>query len=373
VLDRQSGDEHERDGPQLESGVDQAQGREHEDRRGERHPPERARQRHRGAQPGRAEQEQRHTARQQQRRREVQRRRRVPDGVLDTGGEHQDAQQHRHERVRESLEDLPDALHRVGGGGERVLGAGQLVHEQGPPHARGDDEPEQCRDEQVGVDVQATRAHGDRHDRLAEGDQDHQAVAFDDVRWVQGQAALAVPDRHGPDDDRGEPPHEVAPGFDGHELGGEDRRDRGEVGDEDRAEGAGGLEVHEAVDEDDDEHPDREPDAALFEGLGDAEADDEPAGHGAQDEDAAGGPLGRDDVGEPRVSGEHPPDESEHEHGLDEAQERVVGDEPGELGDDEDEDEVEEQLERRDAEVFVVLGRFDAFGEPAGEDACHEH
>ncbi|KPC69038.1 hypothetical protein ADL26_19375, partial [Thermoactinomyces vulgaris] len=58
---------------------------------------------------------------------------------------------------------------------------------------------------------------------------------------------------------------------------------------------------------------------------------------------------------------------------LDEAHERVVGDERGELGDGEDEDEVEEQLQRGDREVVLVGHGVDAFDEPVGEEACHEH
>nr|WP_245598523.1 hypothetical protein [Glycomyces arizonensis] len=296
----------------------------------------------------------------------------MPDGVLDPRGEHDDAEQHRNERVRESVEDLPDPLHLVARLGQRLLGPRHLVDEQRPPQAGGDGEAEDRREEQIAVERQPRGPDADGHHRLAEGDDDDQAVALGDVPRVQGEPLLVVKDRDRPHDDGRERPQQVPPQPLGAQLGGEDGGDGGHVGDEDRPDRLGGLEVHQAVDDHDDEHAHGDPDLALLEGDRDAHADQQPAGHGDQDEDAARRAHRRDHVRQPAVTGEHPPQEPEHEHRLEEAGERVVGDQGGELGDDEDEDEVEEDLQRADPQLVFVLGRFDVLHEPLRESVC-EH
>ena len=62
-----------------------------------------------------------------------------------------------------------------------------------------------------------------------------------------------------------------------------------------------------------------------------------------------------DDAGEPRVADPRPPQQGEHDHPLGHAGPgRVADHEPRHLGDREHEDEVEEELERRD--TLLALG-----------------
>nr|WP_246039752.1 hypothetical protein [Glycomyces buryatensis] len=110
----------------------------------------------------------------------------------------------------------------------------------------------------------APRTHADGHDRFAERDDDDQAVPLGDVRRMERESALAVEDRDRPHDGGGQRPQRVAPDA-VRELGAEDGADGGEVRQEDRAERGRGLDVHEAVDDHDDEHADGEPHAAVLE------------------------------------------------------------------------------------------------------------
>jgi hypothetical protein len=104
------------------------------------------------------------------------------------------------------------------------------------------------------------------------------------------------------------------------------------------------------VDRDDDQVAHAEGQAAAVERAGDGEGQDEVSGHAAEQDHPLAQLARRDRVGQPRVAAVHPPDEREHDHDLPEGLKRqVVGQHGGELRDREDEDEVEEQLERRDA------------------------
>jgi hypothetical protein len=51
-----------------------------------------------------------------------------------------------------------------------------------PPQARDDGDPKEGRPEHPGVEREPRRAHTDGHDRLAEGDDDDQPEALDEVR-----------------------------------------------------------------------------------------------------------------------------------------------------------------------------------------------
>ena len=84
--------------------------------------------------------------------------------------------------------------------------------------------------------------------------------------------------------------------------------------------------------------------------LRDRQRQHEVRGHSAEQQQAPAGAIGRDGVREPRVAGVHPPDHAEHQSHLREAaQVGVQHEHARQLRDGEDEDEVEEQLERRDA------------------------
>ena len=90
--------------------------------------------------------------------------------------------------------------------------------------------------------------------------------------------------------------------------------------------------------------------AAAVEGVGDGEGQHQVPRHAAQQDRPLAQPARRDRVRQPRVAAVHPPDQGEHDHDLAQRLPRqVVGQHRGELRDREDEDEVEEQLERGDA------------------------
>ena len=94
--------------------------------------------------------------------------------------------------------------------------------------------------------------------------------------------------------------------------------------------------------------PEREP--AATEGVRRREREQEVARHAAEQQQPAVRALRRNGVREPGVAAVHPPDQREHQLDADDrADGRLLEDDVRELGDREDEDEVEEQLERRDS------------------------
>src|SRR6202043_3101430 len=104
------------------------------------------------------------------------------------------------------------------------------------------------------------------------------------------------------------------------------------------------------MDERDDEIADAEEYAAIGEGGGNGERDQEEPAHPDQQQEPNGDVAGWDRIGQPRVPAVHPPDIAEEQEHLEEAVEgRVAEQQAGQLCDGEDEDEVEEQLERADA------------------------
>ena len=93
--------------------------------------------------------------------------------------------------------------------------------------------------------------------------------------------------------------------------------------------------------------PEREP--AATEGVRRREREEEVARHAAEEEQPAVRALRGNRVREPGVAAVHPPDQREHHaHAHHRADGRLLEDDVRELGDREDEDEVEEQLERGD-------------------------
>ncbi len=91
-----------------------------------------------------------------------------------------------------------------------------------------------------------------------------------------------------------------------------------------------------------------EQDAAVAEGLGDAQGDDQHAAHRGEHAEAIQVLIGIDAVGEPSVGAPGPPDGGEDEQPFAEPRPpRVVRHLERHLGEREDEDQVEEELERR--------------------------
>src|SRR4029453_17289769 len=104
----------------------------------------------------------------------------VADGVLEAGGQGDDAEQHDQGPVAERLDGDPAGA--GGGVGGRVpSGAGVLPPEVRPPQAGGQQQAEHGHGGQGQVDGEVGGADADGHDRLAQGDDHHQAVALDEM------------------------------------------------------------------------------------------------------------------------------------------------------------------------------------------------
>ena len=98
----------------------------------------------------------------------------------------------------------------------------------------------------------------------------------------------------------------------------------------------------------DDRVGDREDERRVVEGAGHADRRDQEPRHRGEDDEAHRALLGVDDAGEPRVADPRPPQDREHEEALRDALPgRLVSHQLRALRDREDEDEVEEELERR--------------------------
>jgi hypothetical protein len=99
----------------------------------------------------------------------------------------------------------------------------------------------------------------------------------------------------------------------------------------------------------DDRVGDRELECQAAERARHRQRDEQHAGHRAEDHDPDRVLLGIDDARDPRVTDPRPPKEREHEEALEQAAPvRVVRHELRALRQRQDEDEVEEELERRD-------------------------
>jgi hypothetical protein len=110
----------------------------------------------------------------------------------------------------------------------------------------------------------------------------------------------------------------------------------------------------------------REGEGEVAEGLLDAERDDQHRRHRGEDDQADHPGLGVDDAGQPGVADPRPPEHAEDQEALHQARPGLVmRHQRRALGDREDEDEVEEELQRRHplalaadgAEAMVRFGR----------------
>ena len=101
----------------------------------------------------------------------------------------------------------------------------------------------------------------------------------------------------------------------------------------------------------------REPQAPVAEGLGDGERHHQQGDHHQQHHDPDGPLLGVDEAGQPGEAHPRPPHDGQRHDAVQEpAPRQVVGHEGGALGEGDDEDEIEEELERFDAAAFAELG-----------------
>ena len=130
----------------------------------------------------------------------------------------------------------------------------------------------------------------------------------------------------------------------GGDVEGDDAEDRGHLGHR------CSFRVHAGVQHGHDEPAEGEREAVSLEGARRRECDHEEPAHPAEQQEPVAHSVGRDCVREPGVRVVHPPDQVEHDDDLSHRGRVTALDEhAGQLRDREDEDEVEEELERRDA------------------------
>ena len=193
-----------------------------------------------------------------------------------------------------------------------------------------------------------------RPNRSAKWDGDPEPADVADVR-------RAVVDEQGDDPER-----DLCPAVE--EAGDDDQRRRhqqpgGEL--EDRAADVvllGPVGVDRDVDRADREVREAEDDRVVAERLRHRKRGDQHRAHGREQAQPREPVVAVQGVRHPGVAAPGPPDEGEHQHPLAEPLPgRVLGHQAGDLGEGEDEDEVEEQLERRGAIVSL-----DVLGEGAG-------
>jgi hypothetical protein len=294
----------------------------------------------------------------------------VVGGLLLRGGDRHHAEEQREVGVAVGLHREARAAERRDGL-ERPLGPLVVAAEVRPPQAGAEREAEDGHRRQAQVDRDLTEADPDRDHRLPDRDQHDEPVPLDEV----GDADLELLGRpHERDDEpleggRGRPEREL--GRAAERAADDDQRHRGGVvapQADHAAHGAHprGPREEPGVHRDHDGVGEAEGQPAAAEGARDGEGDDEERRHPGEEHDPPRDAVGRHRVGEPRVAGVHPEDHRQHHGGADHPLGvRPARDHAGELGDREDEDQVEEELERRDA-LDRVLGGGGAHGSDCG-------
>ena len=222
-----------------------------------------------------------------------------------------------------------------------------------PPQGGGDDDSKDRGRDPGGVERQPFGADPDRHDRLSDGDDHDQPVALHEVLRRDAPAPHADDDepevvdrqRHGPDRHLHGAVEE--PGDDEQGRADEGARQDPDDGAQQLGIAAAGDRVEDEMEGAHDEVRDAEDDAVDLEGVRRGQRHDEHRGHRPEHGDSDGALLRVQRVGEPGVRRPRPPQHAEKEEAAQQAiPGRVVGEEAGDLGDGEDEDEIEEELER---------------------------
>ena len=113
----------------------------------------------------------------------------VRKGRLDAECEDDDPRDHRQVQVGEGVAGHPGP-NRLVGLAKLPLGDGRDDVEVDPPERRDDRDAQQCRDDDSGSEPACADAEGD--DRLAEGDDDDQAVTFCEVGRIDAPVLRAA-------------------------------------------------------------------------------------------------------------------------------------------------------------------------------------
>ena len=273
--------------------------------------------------------------------------------LLDADREEDDAGDHRQVEVAVRVAGHPElcAARRLA---EPPLRNQRDHVEVRPPERGGDGEAKQGSGDDAGIERGCTDP--DRHDRLAERDDHDQAVPLGEVAGREPPALAAAHVRAEQVDRERKRPHRdlrpaVEAGRDEEQRDADRRADR-QPGDRDEKlpVAPGNQRVQNEVGDADEGIGAREQERVVAEGVGDGARRNQRRAHRREHDQADGALVGVDRVRQPRVRGPGPPEHPEQEQPLDEPRpRRVVGDEAGHLGEREDEDQVEEELERGDA------------------------
>ena len=282
----------------------------------------------------------------------------VHDGVEPA--RHQDHAGHQHQ-VGDREGEQADPHHPVGivalDPHDRV-GGPVLVAEVHPPQERDQHHREQHGEQRLGLGDPSLGADAHRDHGLAERDDQQQPVTFGEVLGPQREARLAARGHRDDEAEHGrEPGH--PPQVLGQRHGDEQAGGRGEVHRRDADDGAGRAahgraQERRCVDQHDHQVDDREEQCVRAERLRHRDRQQEERRHRHQHRQPGRDRRRADVVGQPAVAVVHPPDHAQQAGGLEVvAGAARVGDGGGDLGDGEDEHEVEEQLEHRDRSGVV--------------------
>ena len=226
--------------------------------------------------------------------------------------------------------------------------------EVGPPERGRERDAQDRGGENRGGQVEL-RTDAERHDGLAEGEDDDEAVALREVRGDESPAFDAEHRRSAEvQDHRHDPQHVLGRAADDgpdHQETDRDRRAHGERDDGvvERLVVATGEEVQHQLCGPDAAVRDREGEGPVAEGLREAQRHDQQSGAGREHHEADRTLLGVDQAGQPGVTGPRPPQERQGEQAASEpGGGRVRHHQRRALGEPEHEDEVEEELERFD-------------------------
>ena len=261
--------------------------------------------------------------------------------------------------------------------GERLRSRLVVAVEVEPPEGGGQGQPEQRRDDRDRLVQPSLGADSEVHYRFAQGDDHDQPVALGEVRRSELEAGLRTAQGGGNEDAEGRTPEDEI-GWARGPSGRQDQQSASEVERQDGPDRPGrpaglGHREHPGVDQDQRQIGDAEDDAVAAEGLGHRDRGDQQGGHPGQHQESPEGGRGRDVVGEPGEAVVHPPEHDQDEPGLDDVgRPGRLPEHRGELGQREDEDQVEEQLQRRDTAALVEQRRSRTFRRLRHVSACHD-
>ena len=291
----------------------------------------------------------------------------VFEGLLHGQSEQDDPGHHR------QVEVAVDVARKRGTGGagdprEQALGDDRGPVEVRPPERRRYDDPEQRGRHDSQSERYPRSADADCDDRLADRDDHDQAVPLREVTRRHAPAA-APADEHSEvvDGKRSRPEHDsglVLEKAGGDDQDGADRRRRHHAQDcaQQVMVAPRGDGIQRDVHRPDDEVGDPEQHAVVVERLRHGQRDDQHRPHRREHGDPHHPFLGVERVRQPRIRGPGPPERTEDEHAAQQASPGRVGrEEARDLGDPEDEDEIEEELERGYPLLAVDVGRLHGF------------